>query len=253
MNKVVFLSVEESYKWWEHGYKIEQVGAFTKVTVKNSVRSIKKVQKKLRGETVLVVCGNEMGKISDYVTEYREISPERILPIIGRVLRQTAHKNGIGLPLEDCYIAAPPKLACRIIEKIYTLSRIFTVISDEDTSGEIYDELYFKHGVPVRQLPSFCNSIPKESILIRANDETLPTWAEIPVMDMSMKPSTGKNAVDILSVYTKSEKISEAAMLWKGKSPLMLYELLGEYPEENQAVNITVSTDKIFLLDTGAI
>lgn len=250
MRKTAVLSISDVKKLFSRGYEISENDNIIKLSVGNTFRAIKKIKKLFVNEIVLIKNGIEKEKrFCENVITYNKYSYKRVLPILNKICRQTAAKYNIKLPYMDFYIMASPHIACEIIEKVYDLSRIFTVISEKDPRPGLYDEIYFKHGTLVRQLPEFNNHISEEAVIIRYDKKYYPKWMEIPVIDISMHPEDDMciNAGKI-SVY--DEFLEDLCNEWNGSSGVKLYELIDEYPTENAKVNINKYADEIFLLDT---
>lgn len=254
LREITVMSVENNKRLFPPCYEFSEGETVTKAVVKNSVRAVQKFKKKMSGKTVVIAHGNENSKSLIHSSAvYENYSYERILPVLNTICRQTALKYRISVPFEDFYIMASPVIACRIIEHIYDLSRIFTIVSDEETYPGIYDELYFKHGTLIRQLPYFNNNIAKDSVLIRCNAASYPSWKQIPVIDMSPMPVCGNLCVKVGEIYVYDEGIEACCRAWGGISGIKLYELMGKYPHQNSGVNINKKADEIFLLDMKGI
>lgn len=251
MRKVTVLSSDSNRGIFAPNYELHESENITKAVVKNTTRAVRKIKRIMQGETVIITYGNEISKsLVGSAVKYENYSYRRIIPVLKKICRQAALKYKKEIPFEDFYIMASPSIACEIIDFVYNLSRIFTVISDEETAPGIYDELYFKYGTLIRQIPTFNNNIAVDAIVIRCDAGAYPTWAEIPVIDMSPAPISSNLCVNAGEIYVYDERVSELCRAWGGCSGLNLYELLDEYPSSDSGVNINKTADEIFLLDT---
>ncbi len=232
-------------------YVADDYGKIELLTVKNSFRAIKKLKKYYSEKALLISHGEENEKIwKNRIKNKRGISYRTALPVLEKICRQAAEKHNIPIPLREIYIMANPAEACEITACLTGISKIFTVISPLCPLTTVYDELYFKHGTIIRQLPDFNNNLSEDSVIIRTVDDDLPLWAKIPVIDFSDTASPENLAIMPENIYVSDEKISALAEILGGKCGLGFYELIGEIPSVDAEVDINIAADKIFLLDT---
>ena len=250
----MLLSVDERRKLFGPFYKIEEREEFSEIIVRNSRTAIKKTMVKFQNERILVMCGEEKNEIlSEYIKEFDKLSCERILPVLKNVCRLTAQKYNIKIPFADFYIVSNPDYAVKIAEQLRGISRIFTVISKEEPQSAIYDELYFKHGILIRQLPEFNNIIPDDIVILRYDAGEFPFWKKAPVIDMSLNPTDYKMTVDIRNVCVDGNEMEQIKKIRNGKIPIMMYELIDKYPKADEKIFLNEKAEKIFLLDTERI
>ena len=251
LKKTAVVSLLKSKRIFTPAYNIQEHADVSLLTVKNSLRAIKKLIKFSSGTNLIVSHCDENEKIwKNKHTRKKGVSYKTALPVLEKICRQTAEKYNIQIPFEEIYVMASPHIACTLTTCLTGLSKVFTVISEESPLTNAYDELYFKHGTIIRHLPIFNNSISEDSIIIRCSEDDLPSWKKIPVIDFSERIACSNLSVNPKNIYVNDENIAALAKLWGGKSGLELYELMGMVPGADAEVNINISADKIFLLDT---
>ena len=251
MKKTAILSLSKTKGIFEPAYSIREFGNTSVLTVKNSPRAIKKLLKNTDGTDFIIVHGDESEKnLKNICKRKKGISYKTALPVLEKICRQTAHKYNIQIPFGEIYVMASPLVACVITTCLSGLSKVFTVVSEESPLTNSYDELYFKHGTIIRHLPEFNNNISEDSIIIRCSDDDLPLWAKIPVIDFTDKRVCSSLAVKPENISVNDDNISALTEVWGGKSGLEFYEIMGEVPGNDAVVDINISADKIFLLDT---
>lgn len=251
MKKTAILTLSKTRKIFKPAYISQEYGNISVLTVKNNVRAISRLKKSHRETDFLILHGEENEKIWKNKCKIKKgICYKTALPVLEKICRQVAVKYGITLPFSEIYVQAAPPVACIITTCLSGLSRVFTVISEESPLVSAYDELYFKHGTIIRHLPEFNNNISDDSIIIRCCEDELPLWAEIPVIDFSGRTDCGKISVKPEDIYVCGDNIRNLAKLWGGKTGLEFYELIGEVPGIDADIDINISADKIFLLDT---
>lgn len=252
MKKTAILSLSETKGIFAPAYSIREYGNTSVLTVKNSPRAIKKLLKNSDGTDFIIAHGDENEKnLKNICKSKKGISYKTALPVLEKICRQTALKYNIQVPFGEIYVMASPLVACIITTCLSGLSKVFTVVSEESPLINSYDELYFKHGTVIRHLPEFNNNISRDSLIIRCSDDDLPVWAKIPVIDFSDKRVCSSLCIKPENISVKDDNISALSAVWGGKSGLVFYEIMGEVPELNAEVDINISADKIFLLDTG--
>ncbi len=250
MKKTAILSLSETRKIFRPLYEISEYENLTLLNVQNCSRAINKISRFLKNTEVIISDKDKYAPLLKNKLKIKKgVYYKTALPVIEKVCRQVACKHDIKFPFGEIYIMASPSVACDIIMYISGISRVFTVISEDFPLTNVYDEIYFKYGTIIRQLPAFNNNITADSIIIRCDDEDVPLWAKIPVIDFSDKTSCDNLSVKMSNICVSDERIITATELWGGKSGLGFYELFGEVPKENTDININLPADEIFLLD----
>ncbi len=251
MKKTGILSLNNKKNIFIPPYEINEYENLQQIIMKKSLRVLKKAKPILKSINPVIACGYENEEIfSERKIVFDEISVKHILPVLEKLLRQSAEKFHLQLPLKEIYIMSSAAQGCAMISVLNGISRIFTIVSEEKPLISYYDEIYFKHGTIVRHLPEFNNNITGESVIIRLNSGPLPSWTKTPVIDFSDKPSCRKDIVRVREANVIDEKINIFQTLWKGCAGIEAFGLLDMLPSENAAVNIYKKADKIFLLDT---
>ncbi len=254
MREITVLNLKKDKKIFSQSAAFYKKGNIKIAEVKNNERAVRKLRKILHKDVVLITKGSEREKaFSNNCIAYNECDYRKVLPLLYEICRQTAFKGGKKIPVEDFFIMASPHIACEIIDRLYRISRLFTVISDEDNNGSLYDGLYFRHGVPIRQMPLFSNKISDNAMILRCNAGPTPTWKNVPVIDMSPFPETNtKPYTDIRKICVKDRFTEDICSMWNGTPGMCFYELSDMYPGPDAYIDINKTADEIFLLDTGA-
>ena len=250
MQKTVILSLAENKSRFGNLCDEIECGDVLLVSVKNSVRKIRKAVKK-QGSACTIISHRDSNApiFSKRKKQITEFSYYTVFPVLETICRQTAVKYGINIPFGEIYIVGSPMISCEIISHIYPLSKIFTIVSCESPVLNKYDELYFKYGTIIRHLPEFNNHLTDESIIINLCDEQLPAWTDIPIIDIAGVVSVCDRVVNPWKVYVSDEHIAPQGEMWGGKTGLYFYEAIGEIPDKKTMVDINKTADEIFLLD----
>lgn len=213
---------------------------------KDSVWSAKRLAKKFAGKKI--ICDKacfRREKTKAFIREYDSLSDDCLMKAFKLAFLPSVEKFGLNLPLSEIYIAASPKEAVKIIEEIKFSSRLFTVISSEENTALSYDELYFKYGIVIRQLPFFSNKTREGELLIKGKEALVPDWIYCPVISFSKEDISANKAVAVRKILIKNESdFPDKNIL----SPVF-YELMGKNLDENCEVDVNNNAEKIFLLD----
>ncbi len=254
LRKITVLKTNDNKKIFSPPFIASEKEKIGIIEVKNTQRALKKVKRVFCGETIIIESGKQKGDaFFNHTVKYEQYEYEKILPLLYKICIQAMKLKGIKIPSDDFYIISSPVLAKEIIEKVYSLSKIFTVISDEDLGGSVYDSLYYKYGVPVRQIPNFTNKIEESSVVVRCNRVTVPLFSRVPIIELSPVPEeNAKTVFDVRKISIKDRQADTIIKLWGGTSGICFYELLGIFPQEDAEVCISKKADEIFLLDTNA-
>lgn len=229
-------------------------GAVTTVALKNKKRALKKLKAVFPEKELLIACAVQSEQLfSGKTLEYKNADYHILLALLESAVRECAKKDDIKIPASDIYIAAPPAFAARIISKIHNLARLFTVISQDEPYGAVYDELYFKYGSVVRQIPDINNDVKEDCMIIRAREWFVPLWLKCPIIDLfDAKEKTAKT-VTLSKKRIDDDFSREIEKIWGGYAGAYIYSLFGKMPGENARLQIDKNADEIFLLDTAAI
>ena len=252
MRKIAVVTLNDSRKLFAPKCRIADEGDIVRAEVRNTFRSVKKTGKALDKVPVLVAYGYEKRKaFCGQIKKVCKYEYRTVIPVLEKISRQICVKYKKKIPLEDLYISASPTIACEIIEALRNVSRLFTVVSDEETPPGLYDGIYFKYGTLTRQIPEFNNNISEDAVIIRCRDDYFPVWAKLPVINLVPGELKSDLWLDVWKISVSDSKISAPGCVWGGESGIMFYTLLDEIPAENARVDINKSADEIFLLDTG--
>ena len=251
MKKIHILSPYEKMGIFSPCYTKFEKGGISVVKVKNNVRALRKTCLRLNDGARVIGFGLENEKLfSERKVVYNDYSCEHIMPIAEKLCRIVAERYGIQVPFGEVYIVASPLVACSLISALYRLSRIFTIVSEEETIIKKYDELYFKHGTLIRHLPQFASSLSADAIVINCEGNEVPSFVELPVINMSKAFLKGDRVLSVSEILLSDEAIMPFAQVWGGKCGVCAYSLLGVFPSDDTIININEKADSIFLLDT---
>lgn len=246
-NIVLGLSTEKGL--FSHSFKISDYKGINIITVKERIRAVKKIATRLPDRNIIISHKDLQNKIyKNKVREYKEISIDAVTRVIEKVVRQCADKFGIKTPLCEIYIVASADIACPIIDALRDLSRLYTIVSAEESMFFMYDELYFKYGSVIRHISDFDDAENKDCIIINCTSEKATVY-KTPVIDIYGE-ADASNTVSLKNIYVYGEEIEDIQKCWGGKSGLSLYALAEKTPGENAVVDIMRKCDQIFLLDT---
>ena len=215
------------------------------VYIKDSVGAAKQVSKKFRNKKI--ICEKscfQNEKTKHLIKEYEKCDEGILLKVFEYSFYSSLEKFGLKAPLLEICIAANPQQAVEIIKCIRHAARLFTVVFPNEYSGKLYDELYFKYGVVIRQVKTFNNKSEGE-LFIKAEGRNLPFWIKCPVISFEKEDISDKATVALRRVCLNKEK-------WgiKIASPAF-YSLLGIKIDEKTKVDVNNNAEKIFLLDIG--
>ena len=253
MNDVVILNMKKKKRLFSSKPDLERIAEYEVFSANPKVSSLKYVTKYSGGRPIIVDDeALRSAKLEKYIKQYKEYNFEAYLSVIEKIVLSVAGKYNVKPPFSEVFISESPYNAAKIIEKIKGLSGLFTVISD-DYSTDAFDELYFKHGIVIRQLPEFIFKNKEKSIIIKGSSGgEFFDCGQIPIIDLSSEENNGMSiAVSKLCVYDESIKGFLKCM--NIIPSLRLYTLLGIVPGENSAININKTADNIFLLDTKKV
>ena len=164
MDRIPVLTIVDKKKRNIREY--EEFETYSQIMLKNTRRSLNKVLRMYKDETVIVSNNSVENPILEgKLKPYKKLSKTLVLDIIEKICREVAFKHGLKLPLEDVYLYACPEVACEFIKKILGLSRIYTIVSNAKKDMNA-DNLYFEYGCPVRHIEKMKLSNVKDSISI---------------------------------------------------------------------------------------
>ena len=249
MEKIIILKVSEKRKAFKHSVVNEINENMPIIEIKARKNAVKKLLKQIGQENIVINhLQVEHNLFSERIKILKNTSLETALPIIENVCRQIALKYSMGVPFEEVYINASPADAFSLIIPLLGISRLFTVISNE-ALGKMADELYFKHGCIIRQIPKLKEATGGDRIFIRADERAVLNFPSIPIIDLTNSPLSTEKVININEIFVSDSNVAPFCEKWGGKSGLMLYNLLGYLPERNAEIDISKKADKIFLLD----
>lgn len=245
------LKLLEKKEIFSPAFEIKEKEEIFVTYVKNTRSALKKLIKKRKETSFLIESGREREKLfQNKAKEYTDFPPDVFFPVLEKIFCTYMKKQKMDFPLGEIYVIAPPIYACKIISLIYPYSRLFTVISSEEYSGRIYDEIYFKHGTLIRQMEVFNNDVRADCAAIRISGEGVPLWLKCPILDMGYDAKEGRRTLILKDVCITDEFLLQAEKEWGGRAGGTFFSLFGKNPSENAKVNIFQKADKIFLLDT---
>ena len=241
MNKHIILNIAKKRNEFTGLYKIiEEEPDIYSAIIKNRNRAIKALLKVLPEERIIISKDSENRKLLyDKLLLYNEVSLDNMLVVINKAVRQLVSNHGLGFPLREIYIFAPPEISCALISRIHETSRLFTVVSPIEVPFNYFDELYFKYGVIVRHKERLLSLPLTETILIEYdNDITLSSLFK------------GKrDTVSLQEISVLDKQMKEIVKLFRGNVGLSMYTLLGITPNGDITADINRKPDRIFLLD----
>ena len=215
------------------------------VYIKDSVRAAKQIAKKFQNKKI--ICDKrcfQSEKTKHLIKEYDECDESILLKTFKHAFIPSLEKFGLKTPLSEIYIVAKPEEAVEIIKCIRHAARLFTVVYPDEYFGKMYDELYFRYGVVIRQLRLFNNKA--EGVLcVKAEGTQVPKWLKCPVISFAKEDVSDKETVALRRVC-----INKGEWGLKITSPAF-YTLLNKQLEENIEADVNNNAEKIFLLDIG--
>lgn len=231
--------------------KIEMEGGenFLKLYLKDKGSALKKAAK-IIDKRMAVVSNDalDMKSIKGFLKKYNDLNSELLFSLTENAIEEVAKERAMHLPLYEVCIFAEPFIAVKIIEKIKSLSKIFTIITKEEFGSEILDELYFKYGVIIRHLTKLTTNNKKDTVIISTDSEdNIMPWESTPVISLADKCKS-ENALMLKNLYIKGEQ-NAFIKEWNGKPPAVLYSLLNMEKDNKISVNIKEKADEIFVLD----
>ena len=254
MEKNIILSTSQKGSMFSQAYECEEYENMSLVTVKNRYSALRKLARHLKDENVIVPKSQITKKVfKDRLKLYNGFSLYTVLPVMDKICRKAAIKFGIRIPLEEIYIVGNADAAFALISKIYKLSRLFTVVSPAFCEMKRFDELYFRHGVLIRQLPAIGDNFVADSMIIKCDETPLYFSGNIPVIDLCDFKDTPGRGINVRNILISDCKLSRIQKILGVRGGAQLYELLGEFPEASAEVDVNINADKIFLLDREKI
>jgi len=217
---------------------------------KDSPGAAKRLVKKFPGKKI--ICDRECfnkEKTRHFLTEYNECSEINLLNTFKLSFYPSLEKFGIKAPLGEIYISGAPSFAVKIIEHIKYSARLFTVVNPGEYQSILYDELYFKYGIIIRQIPFFSGKSFEGELLIKADDSFIPEWVNCPVISFERNVRSSADKVALRYTVIENNFLSQAGRL---ASPVF-YTLIAKNIDENCVVDVNKNADKIFLLDITRI
>lgn len=251
MNKHIILNMTEKRSDFKGLYEIIKIGEnIYSAIIKNKPKAVKKFVQSISDEIVIVSKNCEDKKLlNNKLLSSGDITFDNILPLLGKVIKQTIEKYNYNLPLKEIYISSSPQIAYSLIKEIYEMSRLFTVINSSAKNNVLFDELYFKYGVIVRQREKFILDSIEDTALIRYDYTPVSKFYRSPVIDVLNSYGEGENIISLNNVSVIDKQLEHIKNLWGGVTGLGMYSLLGITPQQDAQVNIIKKADKIFRLD----
>ena len=254
MNKAIIIETCEKSGMFSQAFDYKEFEKTVLLTVKNKNSALRKTARLFEDRNIIVSNRHKESKIfSEKLKPYNTLSHDAIFPVINKISRQAAEKFGQKLPLEEVFIIAQPLFACQLISFLHEISRLFTIVSPKETLVKMYDELYFKNGTLIRQIPEIRNISKGDSMIICCERGVTCAEHKIPIIDLYDSQPYRENVLHITDISICDDGISEMQRLWSGKSGILLYNLLGIIPSEHAQVDINNTPDRIFLLDTTKV
>ena len=249
MEDLILILPQKNKSAFAPKFEIEYGDNFLKLYLKDRNSALKKAAK-IIGNKKAVVSKDalNMKSIKGHLKKYDYSSNKVLFSLIENAVEKVVEENGMLLPLYEIFIFARPHIAVEIIEKIKSLSKIFTIVTKEEFGSEILDELYFKYGVIIRHLTKLSSHNKKDSLIISTDSQDciLP-WESMPVISMADK-CKNENALMLKSAFADGGK-SAFIREWNGKPSAALYSLLNTEADKKMCVNIKEKADEIFMLD----
>lgn len=248
MSRISVLTIIDKKKKYFNEYEESEI--YSQIIVKNTIRSLKRELRKHKNETV-IISNDSIRKpiLEGKYKPYKIISKKLVLETIEKICREVALKYDLNIPLEEICVFARPEIACEYIERLIGLSRIYTIVSDFE-NAEVADNLYFKHGYPVRYIRKKNLKNVKESISLFIDESGA---SNVPAINITGEEILGRNVIDIGEISVADNSVAEISKLLSIGSGLSLYTLLEKEIPDNAIVDISKKAGIIFLLDTSAI
>lgn len=224
--------------------------AFRIEYIKGTKFSIKRLAKKNKDSTILFSADLQENECP-YIKAYEGDIFFEALPVLERILILTAKKYNITLPAKEIYIFASPENAALIIEQIKDFSRLFTVVSKNEENNKLYDELYFKHGVVVRQTKTINLNSDENSLIIKYK-ENIPITSSFPIITFDSE-CFSKKCVKIGEAYVSDERLSLLERCLKQNGSFYMYKMLGIKPDDKSRLSLDKKGNKMFFLDISEI
>lgn len=251
MNKHIVLNIAEKKGSFTGAYEITKTDQnITFATVKNKPRAIKKFIQLLGDEVVIITKNSEDKKaLKNNLLLCDNVPFDYIIPLISKSMIQAIKHHNFKLPLKEIYISASPEIAYLVIKEIYDVSRLFTVINSTRNDKTLFDELYFKYGIIVRQREKVAFDCVEDTALIRYDYLSAPKFYNSPIIDISDPYKDNENIISLKDISVYDKQIENVKNVWGGVTGINMYSLLGIMPDKDAQVNINKKSDEIFRLD----
>lgn len=230
----------------------QSFGDICTADVRNSLFSVKRLLKAVQPQSTAVKEPREFsGKIRAYIKKYSPRTEEELLPVLDKIVCAAAEKYFVKIPASEIIIYADPIHAAAVILKLKNAARLFSVVSREENVGNMYDELYFKHGIVVRHIP-YITKCADDSIVMKCNDEKNgDIFGNALYITLNAEPSVIGRGICAATVALSDKRTEEAQRLLGIHGSAALYKLLGIKPDESTTADINSRGGEIFLLDTA--
>lgn len=122
-------------------------------------KSLKKLRKMDFERALIAPCAMEM--CGEYAREY-VFDNNTLLPFLPKILGSMR-----SLPVDELFVAAPPKRAAEIIDVCSSCANLFTVICKEDDDTDEFDRLYFNKGIILRRIAVPGSRVGKTALAVK--------------------------------------------------------------------------------------
>ncbi len=219
--------------------------------VRDSYRQLKKAVNGSPGKRIVPdIKMDKMKNTGKYLKKYSAVNIRSSLPILERIVKIVSEENKLRFPLSEICLSADPETAVSMISAIKNTSKLFTVITNEEGKERLYDELYFKTGVIIRQIPGFIFNEKEDTMVIHADPSLkIPAAINRPVISLVRKNENDRAFYNAGSFFVNDGQADIFKNAWGGIPSLDMYTFLGILPKKDAVINISKKTDSIFLLD----
>jgi len=253
LKKPIIIEVFDPKNVFDRKITGTEYNLFSTANVPGKRKYIKKFAQSFINEIVLIKNSSVSHSIlKDKISIYNHISIDAVTAVIEKLCKTMADNKSLTLPFSEIIIVASEEFVYPLILPLVSLCRMFTVIS-ETHNIKRNDEMYFKYGCIIRNKTNLEDLPVMDSLMICADNKINCQCINIPVINLTPTEYIRSNIVNIRDVKVIDDKISNIVKQWGGEPGLEFYDLLGITPDRKSNVDISVKTDRIFLLDRSKI
>ena len=233
-------------------FSVKDVGNICPVSIKKTKSAVKKVAYEFRNRNILI--SNKVVNMNIFngrIKECPDISFNMILKLIKKICKALIQKYSKEWPMNELIIAAKNEEAYPLIEELQNISKLFTIISDNE-NRRMADEMYFKYGCVIRHKISVKEIIEDNNFILCSDERILTEASDSIILNMTHIYSDRENVVNIRDITINDKRFSDLVTYWNGSPGIEVYNILGVLPDNNANIEMNKKADKIFLLDIDA-